>query len=303
MASCSSSSEGIFPSIGTVLGGPMVWACRASHYFRPAVLDEEDEEELIGLPFWREVRSVVDLDVDAYLAFLGLRAEEMRRGLLETLEIVSAAHRRLRKRERSHGADPRKAYADMFSGQAVSPAEINMMMGWLCQRLQLFFEIRFVLARRRRRSGGEEGDASISPATTVRAAQGQGWGPATHILLFVSVSSSSSKYLVDCTLKSTLDLLSVEEDDDAPSWEGGRRRQRLVKHDKLFTVEVFPEEEKKEEITLSGNSAVSSWRRELLFDNRIKRPHAHFVQQPLFRYDERACVDLDDDDDDDDQAS
>lgn len=265
--------------IGTLLGGPLVWACRASHYLRPEETDEE-YEEMAGVPFWRQVRRV-ELDAERYLEVLGVQASELQRGRVETLELLHRAHRTaIARNDRTHAADVRIAYGDaILRRQAVSPAECNLLFGWLASRLELFYELKFVLARRRRPEA--EPMPPVLAASTIRAPQ-PNWGAPNHIVLFV-LPSPSVKRLVDCALSRPVDLLEVIRPDAPTSPDNASADAailRVVKHHtNLYSVDSF---------------ADYQCQSLLLFDTRIKRPHDHFApngaRSSAF---ERACVDVD----------
>lgn len=268
--------------IGTLLGGPMLWACRASHYIRPEATDPEDSN---GLPLWRQVRSV-ELSAEAYCEVLGVTVDELRRGRghLQTLEALMVAHRKtIGIVERDHRADVGVAYVDVMQRQAVSAAECNLLFGWLVGRLEIFYDFRFVLARRPVPGLGPLPE--VEPAMTIRSAQ-PNWGPPSHVVLFVS-TSPNVKRLVDCCLPRPVDLLVAHSRPERPTSPdaGGEAPQttifRVVKQPpQLYSIDQLLD---------------FQWTSVLLFDARISRPHTHFVHHaPMLNpADQHHCVDVD----------
>ena len=234
-------------TVGTVLGGPMIWACKASQYLR-----SDDEVEERGPPFWRVVRTVA-LDVDEYLRFLGIT---LGRDPVDALNVLTRAHERLPKGEGDE-ADVRTAYDKVLRGLPVSASDANLLLGWTCLRLSHFFyETKFCLGRLRSRSGVPKIDTS---ASQIRKPQTADWGPATHLIVLCA-TSPALRFVVDVAHESKTPA-SVSSLDDPEN----RRLVRISRRARLYSLDD------------RLDPWSSTWVPLTLFDARTNRPHAHFL--------------------------
>lgn len=266
-----------YDALGFVLGGPMLWACKASQYLRPPVEEEDDDDddasERRGPPLWRSVRGFEGLDARRYLDRIGWRGPPPAagdRGALdalverhldavpfENLDVMAGIPVRL---------DVAAAYAKVVDGRRGGFCfELNLAFAALL--LRLGFDARLGLARVWR-----PGPSAEAYGDDVTAPQAPCWGgdePATHVLVHVRLASGEN---------AIVDVGFGEPPAAAvPVWGGshdcGAYEFRVEKRGDLRSLERRSRGDR----GLSGVvSPPGTWEPRVLFDARLSRPAADF---------------------------
>ena len=240
--------------VATVLGGPMVWACRASQYLRPSEVDDDDFDK--GPPFWRGVRDV-DGDLEAYLR--SLEVDYLPASPVDALEILARAHEAkvVIGEQQTTTTDARASLDRIKKSLPVSGADANVLFGWCCLRLShIFCDTKFCLARQRRRD-----NATILPKRHVRQDQSGDWGPACHVVVLIS-ATPTQRFIVDLSLPG-LTPVSVA----CPSEKNIRLQKRDSSLFSSSSSSLYSIDERQHD----------SWLPLVLFDARTNRPHSHFI--------------------------
>ena len=231
-------------AVAFLLGGPMLWACKASQYLRPPVEDDDSDDDGGGEPLWRAARRAPG-DADAYLAALGLARAPPTAAFLDAVVAAHAAVTAAR--GGGGGPDAAAAVARVVAARRASASEACLALAWLL--LALGFDARLGLARAFR-GGGDDACGARASYRGVAAPQAACWAPAATVVAHVRLADGRDVLLAGGP---GAPRVAVPLAAAPPPWRVDRRRDGLY--------------------VLGERGGAPR----LLFDGRTNRPGAHFA--------------------------